>query len=101
MWPLITGENTTSPRTEWMLSPPEVLQREPAGGVGYMRHPYKLIITTDAGICEAGWCGPFYPNNTKYWSPTETKLVCTHGNKSGCLFDVFADPTEQHDLASE
>ena len=52
-------------------------------------------------IPQASWCGPSYPNNTKAWDTWGTVLECSTPTQRGCLFDIFADPTEQHDLAPQ
>ena len=46
---------------------------------------------------ECWWQGPQYPNGSSTWDTHATEINCT----SGCLFDIIADPTEHHDLASE
>merc|ERR1711862_1057394 len=47
----------------------------------------------------ASWCGPEYPNATVQWNTWETVEQCTSGNKKGCLFNIWDDPGEHHDLA--
>eukprot|EP01062_Namystynia_karyoxenos_P038921 TRINITY_DN2828_c0_g2_i1.p1 TRINITY_DN2828_c0_g2~~TRINITY_DN2828_c0_g2_i1.p1 ORF type:complete len:522 (+),score=133.72 TRINITY_DN2828_c0_g2_i1:101-1666(+) len=41
-----------------------------------------------------GWVGPVFPNGTQL--PSDDP-----GCPEGCLFDIFADPSEKHDLKSE
>lgn len=59
---------------------------------------YKLIV---GNISQASWCGPAYPNRSSAnWDTWATTLPCTvPPHKRGCLFDVFADPSEHTDLA--
>ena len=56
VWPLITGANATSPRTEWLLTPVgEDISRAPHGGdAAYMDYPWKLLV---GEVRQAGWCG--------------------------------------------
>jgi len=104
MWPLITGANTTSPRVEWSLTPfgEEFGPRARHGGdAAYMAEGrFKLLVGV---VRQAGWCGQNHPNKTEPWDSFNTTLSCTvpELNKVGCLFDVLADPSEQHDLALE
>ena len=51
--------------------------------------------------CVEGWCGQIHPNKTQPWdSFNDITTACskTEG-KTGCLFDVLADPGEHVDLA--
>ena len=50
MWPLITGQNSTSHRTDIPLSMTALISGD-----------YKILIDT---INDAGWTGPVYPNET-------------------------------------
>jgi hypothetical protein len=53
---------------------------------------YKLLTGT---VNVAGRGAPVFPNST---SPDPNDLSVDCG--AGCLFDVMADPSESHDLAS-
>merc|ERR1712166_597106 len=99
MWPLIRGQNTTSPRYEWPLTPVgEDLLREDCGGdAAYMSGGYKLIV---GFILQDGWCGQEHPNSTMEWDSYRSIQYCTQGfDKLGCLFNVVDDPEERQDLA--
>jgi arylsulfatase A-like enzyme len=73
-----------------------------------MKGNLKLLIGED--VTSACWGGPLYPNaSTKAGpnyspqqgvghDPCNTTLLCA---ENGCLFDVTADPSERHDLASD
>jgi len=88
VWPLISGKNLTGPRTEILLGT-QTFQNTTVGGIISGR--YKLIT----GLQEmSGWQGPFFPNST-FWEAELALQNC--GN--GCLFDIYADPTEHFDLA--
>ena len=81
MWPMISGENATSPRTMIAVDKNTLIQGD-----------FKLIrgITLDT----ASWGGPVYPNSTSNGSLKATELDCT----DGCLFDIIRDPTEHFNI---
>ena len=58
--------------------------------------PQGKLILNDVG--QASWMGPQYPNSS-HWDTYETVTHCTTATKVGCLFNIFDDPTEHHDLA--
>jgi hypothetical protein len=86
MWPLLSGANATSPRTELPLSP-----------TAFISGRYKLLL----GAAEpyATWTGERYPNATSpAHRPGDANADCA--TPGGCLFDVVADPTEHVDVAA-
>jgi arylsulfatase A-like enzyme len=85
VWPLISGQNSTSPRTEIPVSESALIQGQ-----------YKLLTGPQI---EATWSGPSYPNASSPASPVDPgpTLKCA----GGCLFDVIADPTEHNDIAAQ
>ena len=101
LWPLLSGANSTPPRTEvWLGS-------AGAGNVDNSKEPiiqaliradgYKLIhglVNQDA------WTGPFYPNATTSWCDTCT-LDCGPIDAPTCLFNVLDDPTEHNELSAQ
>ena len=101
VWPLITGENATSPRAEWPLTPlgEDTVRSEHGGDAAYMAEGrFKLIV--GGAVQQAGWCGQAHPNRTTPWDSFKTLLNCSAtAAKTGCLFDVLADPGEHADLA--
>ena len=80
MWPLISGQNLTSPRTDV----PVTLETLISGD-------YKILTGT---IRSAGWTGPVFPNNTHRYIETEEKC-----GDSGCLYNIKNDPYEHVNLA--
>ena len=84
LWPLLSGQNSTSPRTGFAASEGTIVSG-----------PYKLLIGSVGG---ASWTGPLFPNAS---SPSQdlTKYTALCGKK-GCLYDVENDPTEQIDISS-
>ena len=97
LWPMLSGTNTTPPRTEIILGMPFISSSNSIGdpylGVQALIRAdgYKLIIgTTHQNV----WTGPQYPNASTKWPNTGND--CSHG----CLYNVFTDETEHNDVAS-
>jgi arylsulfatase I/J len=94
LWPYLSGQTSSSPRTEIHLSK-----------VSYISGRYKLLVTRSAST-SACWGGTFYPNSSTatgphdgpFGGPCTTTIDC--GSK-GCLFDVVTDSSEYHDLAAD
>jgi len=98
----LLGVNSTSPRNSLVLGS----QEDPSDGAeiasegtfiqGIIIPPYKLLI---GNLSMSGWSGPQSPNSTQPAlgiHPCGDPAVKTG---QGCLFDIFADPTEHEDLA--
>ena len=102
MWPMLSGKNTTSPRTEVWLTPLSGdrfnASNPRSGDAALIVGQHKLIV---GNISQSSWCGATYPNLTTPWVTWDTIEQCTTSEKVGCLFDVFDDPSEHHDLALE
>eukprot|EP01120_Amphizonella_sp_Union-15-10_P016086 TRINITY_DN837_c0_g1_i3.p1 TRINITY_DN837_c0_g1~~TRINITY_DN837_c0_g1_i3.p1 ORF type:complete len:141 (+),score=19.99 TRINITY_DN837_c0_g1_i3:52-474(+) len=92
MWPLISGQTTTSPRTEIPLgtSTADVTEIN-----GLIYGDYKLLLGPNP---QAGWTGPQYPNATTNWLSGQTIAHCGTG---GCLYNIKEDPTEHNDIAQQ
>ena len=84
MWPLISGQNSTSPRTDIPISNATLISGD-----------YK-ILTGDVNM--DGWTGPVFPNNSNPESGVRGTAKC--GN-SGCLYDIRKDPYEHDNLAEK
>ena len=80
MWPLISGQVSTSPRTDVPISFNTLISGD-----------YKILTGT---ISHAGWTEEDYPNSDSTRLPSQD---C--GNK-GCLYHIKDDPEEINDLAS-
>ena len=80
VWPLISGQNTTSPRVDIPLTNKSLISGD-----------YK-IITGDVG--HAGWTGPHYPNGS---GSVDVEEKCG----DGCLYNIKEDPLEHHNLAKD
>ena len=82
MWPLISGQNSISPRTDIPIS-----------NVTLVSGDYK-ILTGDISV--ATWTGPHSPNTTT----PPGRFITEHCGNTGCLFNIKDDPTEHVNLAS-
>eukprot|EP00911_Craspedida_sp_UC1_P002924 UC1_evm6s2133 len=85
-WPVISGvvpPDQPGPRDEVHLDDSALI-------VGR----YKVITGKQA---MDGWTGPRYPNNTGP-QPSYLPLGWVGDCGNGCLYDIFADPTEHNDL---
>ena len=82
MWPLISGQTDTSPRTDIPIS-----------NVTLISGDYKILTGT---VKLAGWTGPQFPNNTDPQRRISAKVDC---GDSGCLYNIRQDPGEHVNLA--
>ena len=101
-WPLLSGTNSTPPRTEVILGEPLVSGANSIGdpymGVQAVIRAdgYKLILgTTHQNV----WTSPVYPNKSTSW--VNSGNDCGRGSTGGCLFNVFTDPSEYNDVAAD
>eukprot|EP00927_Polykrikos_kofoidii_P044750 TRINITY_DN38633_c0_g1_i1.p1 TRINITY_DN38633_c0_g1~~TRINITY_DN38633_c0_g1_i1.p1 ORF type:complete len:617 (-),score=75.20 TRINITY_DN38633_c0_g1_i1:393-2033(-) len=81
VWPLLSGQNSTSPRVEVPLSSDVIISGK-----------WKLLLGHQTG---AFWQGPHYPNASSAREPQVASLAC---GQKGCLFDLVEDPTEHTDV---
>ena len=81
MWPLISGDNSTSPRTDIPASYDTLISGD-----------YKILM---GSINYAVHTGPQYPNKTTV--PSEIKKSFDCGD--GCLYNIKEDPNEYNDLS--
>jgi arylsulfatase B len=85
VWPLVSGANGTSPRSEIPVGPQVLIQGR-----------FKLMLGKQI---EATWAGPQYPNASSGASPVDPGPTLDCG--FGCLFDVVADPAEHVNVAAD
>ena len=84
VWPLISGQNMTSPRTQIAVSAKALISEN--------------LKYLGGNMSYASWPGSKYPNASSVQSPVKSvHMDCT----KGCLFDVVQDMTEHIDIASE
>ena len=79
VWPLISGQNVTSPRTDIPITYYSLISGE-----------YKILT---GSISDDGWTGPVYPNSSH-------RVDKTKDCGKGCLYNIKDDPYEHEDLAS-
>ena len=104
VWPLLSGTTTTSPRKtiEFATSvgggPTNTSGHTAVGAL--LSPPYKIIVGYGPNhtIKRAGWSTYNTPNTTS--GDFNLLQVCGRTPDTGCLYDVFADPSEHHNLAS-
>ena len=82
MWPLISGQNSTSPRTDI-----------PASNFTLVSGDYKIIT---GNVNFSVWTGPHSPNTT---SKGSIQVIENCGD--GCLFNIKTDPDEHNNLATK
>ena len=98
MWPMITGENSTSPRDEMPIDDYTLISgnyKYISGGKGmsYFQCP-------KGELCYASWGSTLCPNSTSPSNPIESHtLNCT--KTGGCLFDIINDPSEYNNIIAE
>ena len=80
MWPLISGQNSTSPHTDVPVTYESLISGD-----------YKILT---GKLSHAGWTGPHYPNSSKR---VDEEKDC---KETGCLYNIKTDPYEHKDLAS-
>ena len=80
MWPLISGQTSTSPRTDIPISLNTLISGD-----------YKILTGT---VPMAGWTEEIHPKSNSVSLPDQS---CT---KRGCLYNIKDDPEERSDLAS-
>ena len=83
MWPLVSGQTSTSPRTNIHISVNALISGN-----------YKILT---GKMNQAGWTGPQYPNTTNPAGGIKESVDC---GDTGCLFNIKDDPEERKDLAS-
>lgn len=91
LWPLLSGQNTTSPRVELAVG-----AEQEVGGL--ISHGYKVVLGFNS---EAGWAGPTFPNLTSHWNPDKYSQTCGKTPSTGCLYNILEDPGEHINLASQ
>ena len=85
VWPLISGQNSTSPRVDIPISMTTLINGD-----------FKLLVGTNGA---AGWTGPVFPNSTNPDGGIDAVEHCEKGD--GCLYDIINDPGEHNNLASK
>ena len=96
MWPLISGQNSTSPRVE--------IAAVVDASLGKGRRNSSVLIVGDWKLLTgvqllSYWQGPEFPNASNYGKIADPKnmQLCT----PACLYNIRSDPTEQKNVALE
>ena len=82
MWPLLSGQNTTSPRMDVPISNETLISGD-----------YKILV---GDVPQAGYTGPMY-SDTSHAEGINLKAQC---GDTGCLYNIKTDPEERNNLAS-
>ena len=82
MWPLISGQNSTSPRTDIAISLNTLISGD-----------YKILTGT---VAQAGWTEQDHPNSNSI----SASLPYQSCGARGCLYNIKDDPEERTNLAS-
>ena len=80
VWPLISGQSSTSPRTDIPISNNALISGD-----------YKILTGT---IPQAGWTEENHPTSNRVKLPDQS---C---GRKGCLYNIKDDPEERNNLAS-
>jgi len=105
-WPVLSGA-AASVRTRLEIGSNEGGDSKRKTGAtlvgGLIKPPYKLVLGSGPGdtLNYAGWTGPQSPNATGKPEYSDMTEVCGRTPSTGCLFDIFADPSETVNLAAE
>eukprot|EP01065_Artemidia_motanka_P026718 TRINITY_DN31978_c0_g1_i1.p1 TRINITY_DN31978_c0_g1~~TRINITY_DN31978_c0_g1_i1.p1 ORF type:complete len:539 (+),score=164.55 TRINITY_DN31978_c0_g1_i1:89-1705(+) len=100
VWPLVSGENGTSPRAEIPIGDFNGTNSDaqtPTLVGGLISGDFKILIGTET---MAGWPGPHFPNTSSSWNPSESREKCGTTPATGCMYNIIEDPGEHHNLAS-
>ena len=98
LWPLLSGENSTSPHGEIVLGMPTIASGNSYGdaSIGVQgviaSDGYKLLI---GKVHQNVWTSPHYPNASTSWGNAQF-IDCS----SGCLYNIFEDESEHHELSA-
>mmetsp|Transcript_43039 Transcript_43039/g.101299 ORF Transcript_43039/g.101299 Transcript_43039/m.101299 type:complete len:414 (+) Transcript_43039:137-1378(+) len=83
MWPLVSGQTTTSPRHEILIDDSALIYND-----------LKIVTNKQPG---ASWGGPQYPNTT---TAERSIFDVVEDCGDGCVYNVATDPQERNNLAA-
>jgi len=107
MWPLLSGHNATSPRTEIQIGDTSAMTPNGDGKTlvgGLIWGRYKLLLGAPDKLYRISQdvrTGPSWPNSSSHLVPLLHSRVCGRKQENGCLFDVVADPFELTSIAEQ
>ena len=91
VWALVTGQDASPVRTELPIDGAVFIVANSSTSGPW----YKLF--TSPHVVGAGRTGPVFPNSTSP-DPEAPTMQCARG---GCLFDIWGDEAEEHDIAAQ
>lgn len=90
VWPLVSGQNKTSPRTTILVN------------AQLLVHNQWKYVKPKSNMIEAAWGGVAYPNGTTLADNTWISNFHSMCNQpQGCLWDVASDYTEQTEVSAQ
>lgn len=104
-WPVLSGSNTTAPRTSITIGETSALRFNGDGKTlvgGLIKGDYKLLLGAPDRlyiVTQYVRTGPKWPNSTSHLVPLTHDRTCGRNPKKGCLFDIKKDPFERTSLA--
>ena len=108
VWPMLSGANTSSPRSVVIIGDTSALGYNADGQtlVGGLidARGYKILVgPQNKGrlISQYVQTGPSWPNTSSHIEPQLHNKLCGRSSQTGCLFNVFDDPTERKNIAAE
>ena len=98
LWPMLSGANTTSPRVEIPIAVDfaEFSKRPDVNTSALISGRWKLLEGVQTQTYHQG---PAFPNASSPPYGVFTDRALLHLCKPACLYDIVADPTEQHNVA--
>ena len=98
LWPMLSGANTTSPRVEIAIAVDfaEFSKRPDVNTSALISGRWKLLEGVQTQTYHQG---PAFPNASSPPYGVFTDRALLHLCKPACLYDILADPTEQHNVA--
>lgn len=95
LWPMLSGANSTSPRTEIWLGADDGGSHATIQGV-INADGFKALINSGGPVDMAFWTGELQPNGT---NTPAASMDCGNVTAPKCLYNVLQDPTEHVNLA--
>eukprot|EP00929_Paragymnodinium_shiwhaense_P002626 TRINITY_DN102929_c0_g1_i1.p1 TRINITY_DN102929_c0_g1~~TRINITY_DN102929_c0_g1_i1.p1 ORF type:complete len:576 (-),score=62.06 TRINITY_DN102929_c0_g1_i1:124-1851(-) len=113
MWPWLSGANSSSPRDEIAIGDTTAATPNADGDTvvgGLISGRYKLLVGLESPslfgggglrtISQAVLTGPSWPNSSSHFEPLLKMRTCGRKASKGCLFDIYADPSETTSISS-